>query len=266
MSTVVAALDVSTTAPAVLRTAHAIADVLGAEVEAVHVREGDHTDRVVALARDAGVPLRVVDGDPSAEIVEALDRAEAVLGVVGARGEPSGPSPAGHVASTVAQRCAVPLLVVPPSMPDGEAGEAAIRRALVPLEGSEHSTACLAPTLRDLADGGVELVAVHVFDARTVPRFRDQPAHADTSYATEFASRWCDDPPVEVHLVRGSAPAAVLDAAEEHGVDLIVLGWHRDLWSSDRAPVVRSALALADVPVLLLSPGSIDGAEPDGEG
>lgn len=250
MSTVVAALDGSTAAPAVMGTATGIASLLGADVEALHVREGDRVPDVVAGAR---VPVVLADGDPVDEIVRALHRPEVVLGVLGARGEPAGPRPAGHVVTAVAERCDTPLLVVPPPEPDGDRGIRPIRRALVPLEGSAHSSACLVGALRDLADAGVELVGVHVFDTATVPRFWDQPAHAGATYATEFASRWCDEPSVEVRLARGPAAVAVIDAASAHDVDLIVLGWHRDLWRPGRAPVVRAALADAGVPVLLLS-------------
>jgi nucleotide-binding universal stress UspA family protein len=247
MTMILAAIDDGTTAPAVLATALKVASMLPASLQAVHVRN-DNESAVQAAAATASVPLRVIDGDTVNELVRAVDRPEVVLGVIGARGGPEGTG-LGHVATAVVERAATPVLVVPATpRPDGSRP---ILRALVPLEGTDESSTAVAAALEQLAAAGVELVAVHVFDEGTVPRFWDSPAHAGDSYRAEFASRWCSRPDVDLHLRRGSAPTAVLDVADTEHADLIALGWAQNL-SPGRARLVRAVLAKADVPVLLV--------------
>src|SRR6187200_1818000 len=128
MTKVLAAIDNSLAAKAVLTTARAIADLLDAEVEGVHVRiNGETTARSAAEAD--GIELRVLSG----ETVDALRRAgeeSAVAAVViGARGLPTSPRPLGATATVLATTLSKPVVVVPP-----EARERAVRRILVPLE------------------------------------------------------------------------------------------------------------------------------------
>ncbi len=205
------------------------------------VHAGDTSgDEVVGLARVfaelLGSDLDVVQVDDVDGIVEAAAAEDVEAVVIGARG-----------ADEVVGRLHCPVLVVP----DG-AGPS-IRRALIPLEGSAESSEPVADTLERLHAAGVELVVLHVFDASTVPRFWDQSAHADASYASSFASRWCDQPAAALHLRRGAAPEVVADVARSEEVDLIALAWTQDL-SPGRAAVVRAALA-AEVPVLLVPRG-----------
>lgn len=247
MTTVLAAVDDSTAAEPVLALAQAIAETLHASVDVVHVRtEGEPVPTDVAAA--AGVELLLLEGDPVNAIVAALDDPSILLTVVGSRGEPAGPRPVGHVAMAVVEGSDKPVLVVSPETRDARAP---IRRVLVPLEGTKESTEAMHDALRRFADAGVELTALHVFDAESVPRFWDEPTHAEESYATAFASQWCTEPGVDVHLRRGSAPERVVEVAEAEHADLIALAWSRQL-EPGRANVVRAALASGKVPVLLV--------------
>ena len=249
MTTILAAIDDSTAAAPVLAVGRAMASLLDASLEAVHVREGDK-QTAVAVAERAGVPLRVIDGPPPEGIAAAAADAAVRMVVVGARGQPAGPRPAGHVAVAVAERIDKPVLVVPPDVTVAD-GARPIRRVLIPLEGSQESTDAVATSLRDLAAAGVELVAVHVFDTTTVPRFWGEPGHAEQTWAATFLSRWCTEPGVDLHLRRGSVPATIVDIAGSDGVDLIALGWAQDL-GPGRAEVVRAVLTHACAPVLLV--------------
>lgn len=251
MTVILAAVDDSDVASAVLTTARTLADQLAGTLRAVHVREtpSPAAGMAASAADDLGTALEELDGDPVGALVGAVASPEVGLVVVGARGSPEGPRPCGHVALAVAEQAGAPVLVVPP---DGARDPAApIRRAIVPLEGTPESSAAVTDALRALADAGVEITVVHVFDAETVPRFWDQSSYAEESFAAEFAACWCPGPDVAVRLRRGVPGTAVLDVAEAEEADVIALGWSQDL-SPGRARVVHAVLDRACIPVLLV--------------
>lgn len=251
MSVILAAVDDSDVASPVLTTARTLADQLAGTLRAIHVREppSPAAGMAAAAAEDLDITLDELDGDPIEALVAAVGVSHAALVVVGARGSPEGPRPCGHVALAVAEQVAAPVLVVPP---DGvrDAG-APLRRAIVPLEGSPESSAAVTVALGALAEAGVEVTVVHVFDADTVPRFWDQSSYAEESFAAEFAARWCADPDVPIRLRRGAAATAVLEVAAAEEADVIALGWSQDL-SPGRARTVHAVLDRATVPVLLV--------------
>lgn len=248
MSIVLAAIDDSAAAAPVLDAARAIGGALHASVQAFHVdEEGQAT--ATGLADRAGVPVRVVRGDPLAEILEAASDPAVSIVVVGARDQIAGPRPVGHIARAAIERTGKAVLVVPPDAPTDSAP--ALRRVLVPLEGAQDTAEAVAAPLRRLSQAGVEILALHVFDAEHVPRFWDQPAHAEQGFASEFRARWCEEPTTPLRLRTGSPPGTVLDVAAAEDVDLIALAWSQDL-SAGRGAVVRAALTDAHVPVLLL--------------
>jgi hypothetical protein len=205
---------------------------------------------VVAAASSVDVAVRVLEGDPIEEIVAAAADPAVSLAVLGARGVVGGPRPVGHTARAVLEQVDKPVLVVPPdSRSVGRGG--AIHRVLVPLEGTAASSDAVTPVLCDLADAGVAVLPLHVFDVHSVPPFWDQHAHAGDTFAVEFATRWCGAPSEELHLRRGTASDTIVRTAHGEPVDLIALGWSRDL-SPGRAAIVRAALSDARVPVLLV--------------
>ena len=248
MTIVLAAIDDTTSAVAVIHVARAIADLLDASALAIHVREDPDTAEAVSGAH-VDIDVRIVDGDPCTEIVRAADDPEVRVVVMGARGEPAGPRPAGHATISVAGRIDKPVVIVPPDPPVPSDGRP-IRRVLVPLEGTPESSEAVSAALQLFADAGAELIALHVFDPSTVPPFWDQAGHADHVYAADFESRWCHVPPAGLHLRRGAAPATVIEVADEEGVGLIALGWNQSL-APGHADIVRAALAHT-IPVLLV--------------
>lgn len=251
MTVILAAIDGSDAAGPVLATARVVADQTGSSLRVVHVGEGDpDLDAAAAAAAGAaGVSLDQLAGAPDEAIVQAVADPNVVLVVLGARGTPQGPRPCGHIALAVAEQVDKPVLVVPPD--GGRDPSAPIRRALVPLEGTLESTAAVTEHLRGLAAAGVELTALHVFDADTVPRFWDQTGYAEESFAAEFASRWCTEPDVDIRLRRGAPGTAVVEVADAEEIDVIALGWSQNL-TPGRAGVVRAVLEHACIPVLLV--------------
>jgi nucleotide-binding universal stress UspA family protein len=254
VSRVIAAVDASATSPTVAGAAGAIAELLGHDLSVLHVAAADDasaaslTSLVAELVPPlvpAGTPLVVAGGDPITEIVAASRQPDVALVVIGSRSAPDDPRPAGHVATAIVEQSATPVLVVPPSHTP-----AALRRIVLPLEGSQATTDAISGVLAELRAAGVAAVVVHVLDDTTVPMFWDDPAHTATSYGREFRDRWCGGD-VDVAIRRGAAGRQVLDVCGALDADLIALGWSQDL-TTGHARVVRSILAGASVPVLLV--------------
>lgn len=254
MSRIVAAIDNSSAAQSVLDTSRWLGGVLQAVVEAVHVNE-DGSETVRGIAAAAGVPLEVLDGDPTTVIAEQLVAEDVILGVIGARGGPGGRRPAGHVALAVAQAIRKPLVVVPPEGAWPERG--ATCRVLAVLEDTPASVVAV-DQLRHLFGGAdLEVLPLHVFDTANVPPFWDQAHHAAESWGREFVARHLQDPASPFEL-RGGAPGiCAVDVAEAASVDLVMLSWSQDL-SAGRAVTVQQVLTASPVPVLLLPPGTAE--------
>ena len=176
------------------------------------VTEAPVIDTAAALAEIAHAQVRRISlaGDLSAEqaaaqVLGALDSPGTVLAVL-ARDERSRP-----IWRRVAQRSARPVVLVPAAA-RGRRPE--IRRVLLPLDGTAESAAAVAGAVEQFARAGVDLVALHVFDAETVPRFWDQAAHARRAWAEEFLARYCAQPGARLELRTGVAGERVLDVAE----------------------------------------------------
>jgi hypothetical protein len=249
MTSVLAALDGSPAARPVLETALRIGHLIGADVEAVHVAvRGSPTPEI--LAQRLAVPIRVLEPPVDAALLEALAEPGVAIGVLGARGTAGGRRPVGRTALRVLERTAKPIVVVPPEM--GPA-TGAMRRLLVPLEGtaaaSEPVMTRLCPQLRPDA----ELVVLHVFTAATAPAILDRPGRDLDVLRDEFLARHCPSA-ARVEWRTGGVAAAVADACQDQQADLVVLSWSQDVGAT-RAAVVRDVLSRSTVPVLLLPAG-----------
>ncbi|MEX2556137.1 MAG: universal stress protein [Actinomycetota bacterium] len=245
---ILACIDDSPSARPVLDTARALARVLKADVEALHVRENG----TMAVQRDAqavDVPLHVELGDPISMIAGALREDQVLLGVLGTRRDAVGWRPAGHVALAVAEGASKPLVVVPPDFPSRAPEE--VRRLLVPLDGTPEAATAVRSSVHVFAGSGVEVVALHVFDREHAPRFMDRPEHDLEVWAEEFLARYCAEPGARVEIRRGEAGEQVVEVAESARVDMIALGWSQDL-SPGHAAVVRDVLTRACVPIMLV--------------
>lgn len=248
MTKVIAALDTSLAANPVLRTAIALGEALGADVEAVHVTEDG--DRVARSAADAAqIPYRTATGPVVERLVEIGQASDVVALALGARGSPLARRPVGGTALAVATALPKPLVVVPPEVraPDR------LQRVLVPLSepDMEHHT---PRTIVALAEGEeVEVVVLHVLDELSLPSFTDQPQHEHAARVEEFLRRYC---PWGIGKVRcemrlGRREELVVAVAEEVRADIVALGWAQEL-EAGRAPVVRSVLTRGAVPLLLV--------------
>ncbi len=221
---ILAVLGQGDAGPPVAETAAAIARIAGGAV------------RPLRLAADLS-PRRA-----AAQVLRALYEPRILTGVLAVE-EVSRP-----LWQPVVRQSDKPVVLVPAG-----AGHrpAEIRRVLLPLDGTARSAAAVAPTAELLARGGAELVVLHVFDADTVPKFWDQPAHAGQAWTEEFLARYCSVPGARMELRSGAAAEHVVQAAGAEQADVIALAWSRRL-GRGRARVVLRTVLEAEVPVILV--------------
>lgn len=247
MRTVLAALDSTASARPVLDAALGLAELIGASVEAVHVRYGP-TDTPRALADRQAIPLRLLDGRVGSSLLAAMAAPEVTAAVLGARSLPGDHRPMGSTALEVAQQSRKPVLVVTPEAFDGSRQH--FRRLLLPLEGDPQSSRPVVETLLPLLAQDVELVILHVFTAATTPRFLDRPGRDLELLGDELRCRHCPGA-ARIELRTGTVGRRIEEVCREDRADLVVLAWSQTM-EEGHAAVVRDVLLRAEVPVLLL--------------
>jgi nucleotide-binding universal stress UspA family protein len=243
---VLAAIDSSAAARPVLSAAKAVADLLGADVDALHVRERAWAT-AKAAADAAGMQLTLLSGRALERIIQEAGRPDVVAVVLGARATPGGARPAGHVATQIATSSRKPIVVVPP---DCEV-PVRLRRILVPLEAVIATASAVHSAMLAAATGGAEVVVVHVITDQALPPFTDQPQHEFEAWTNEFRRRYCDHPEVRLEVRMGVPRDRVLAFAEEMEADAIILAWSQRL-VAERAALVRSVLEHSRIPVILV--------------
>ena len=248
MSKVIAAVDDSPIALAVVGTGEAVATLFGSALEVVHVCEGNE-DAVRASLISSGREVRLLSGPVTSAIAEAAAAADVAAVVLGAGGgRPGGPI-VGSSAEQLITSVPIPVVVVPARA----SAPSRIRRILVPLDGMRTASDALRRTVGLSVQPDVRFIALHVHTQTSLPMFSDQPHHEVRAWSAEFLRRHAlpisATAPLRVRV--GQAGDEVLSVAAQEGVDLIVLGWGQDL-SAGRAAVVRSTLLRATVPVLLV--------------
>ena len=246
MTRVVAAIDNSAAARAVLAVGRAVATALGADLEAVHVLEDGH-ETATASAEAVGLTLRTLVGEPG--------------GRVGRRGRPG---------RRTGRRLRAPRpdLRAAPRRSSGPGGGWADRphrwwrcrpdivppdhvsTLLVAMEGSTASSEALRRTLALSAGAGLDLVVVHVDEE--VPPFTDQVQHESDAYLQEFVARHGPGlRDVRIELRIGAPSDEVLAAIDLVGPELVAVGWPHP-GGPDRGEVAREILAHCPVPLLLV--------------
>jgi nucleotide-binding universal stress UspA family protein len=246
---VLAAIDQTAAARPVLAASHEFARIFGAEVSAVHVVQ-DGVERVREFAAAHGVPLLELDGPPAATLAQTVeDDEDAAALVVGTRARPHGGREIGSTALEVVTSAHKPVFAIPPEL----AAEFAIRRVLVPLEGS-LSTSYAPYTALDVPGAEhVEIVILHVLEEDALPPFSDQPQHEWETFCHEFLARYSRWPFEQVRLETrvGRPDQHILSVARDMDCDLIALAWAQEL-APGRASIVRETLRRGSIPVLLV--------------
>jgi nucleotide-binding universal stress UspA family protein len=247
-TTVLAALDNSLATKPVLTAALALAEILEATVEPVHIAtDGSRVARGEAEA--AGLPLSVLPGPVNEALLAQGARPDVVALVAGARGTPGARKPLGSTALALATTLPKPVVIVPPDA----APATTIRRVLVPIEGGVSEALTPRAIVEVARAASLEVVVLHVHEPADLPAFTDQPQHEQKAWAHEFLRRYCpwgiDSIRLEVRV--GRPEDLLLLVAEQTHADLLALGWSQEL-AEGRAPVVRAVLDRGHTPVLLV--------------
>ncbi len=188
-----------------------------------------HLELAAARLRAIGVRVqtRVRAGDPAEQILECAS-AEACTWILMATHGRTGLSRwlRGSVAERVLRAADVPLLVANPSTL-GTTADLAIRRILVPLDGSERSTQII-PLIAEVA----RLHSAEVYLQRVVETPIDYPTipATETAEAAETdlrqQARRLDG--LKVHIVVSSGPPSptIVDTARDQKADLVAIATH----------------------------------------
>jgi nucleotide-binding universal stress UspA family protein len=267
---VLAAIDNSLAAQPVLRVAERLADLFGADVDALHVRvDGDEVAQNAAAA--AGLELRMLSGPTVETLARQAEQDDVAAIVVGSRGMPHSRRRVGQTAFSILEAVEKPVAVVPP-----DARLDRFERVLVPLEGTVSTTLAPRRVIELAQEAQFDVVVLHVHDEDSLPAFTDQPQHETAAWGAEFLARYCPwgVGDVRFEICVGRPEEEILRKADETGAHLIALGWSRAL-AGGRGRIVRAMLERGRVPVLLIpvqrvrretSPRVLASADPGAKG
>ena len=247
MSRVVAAIDNSVTARAVLSAASTFATLLQVDVTALHVATGGGWETARAAASAAGIPVKLATGPTLQTIVEEAGQPDVTAIVLGTRGGPAGRRPAGHIAMGVATAVMKPVVAVPPDA----RYPVKLWRLLVPLEASLTTADAVDLMIRAACKAGAEVIVLHVIEDDAVPAVTDQPQHEVDAWVAEFKRRYCGDPDIRIELRAGGTVDHVLATAEAVEADAVLLAWGQRV-ADGRGAKVRSVLERSQIPVILV--------------
>jgi nucleotide-binding universal stress UspA family protein len=220
-----------------------------------------------AQAEGVEAEAEVLIGDAPAEILHLVETREANLLVIGTHGR-SGLNRwrYGSVASRLIREAPIPTLVIGPGVLESVPQEAAIRRILVPLDGSPLAETALRPAL-ELADKlGAELVLAQALQWTTqafiygipdanIAQVDEDLTKAAESYLAKVKDWLKAERKVETAVLHGPVADALISLVSKQEIDLVVMTSHT------RAGVARAFLGSiadrllqGDAPVLLIRP------------
>ena len=274
---VLVALDGSPAAATALPMARTIAARLDAAITILHsatvpVPVADLRQRLGLDRMDVEVLQVQAPNDASAAgILQAGAAPEVALLVLTTHGRSVSDGPRlGRVAEAVAAGSAGPLLlVVPQTVPAPSAARPALRRLLLPLDGTPTTATALRPAIALASQLGASLDVLYVVDpdqadsiepgSVRVPYYLDQPQHEWPALERRVIDELCTvyakcppEVPVGMVLRYGPIGDAIVRCAADHHDDLIVLV-RRSRLEPGHAQVLREVLSQTSCPILLLS-------------
>jgi nucleotide-binding universal stress UspA family protein len=263
-------LDGSTHALDALPVAKVLAELLDATLRFVHIAAeaappSEVLERLGLDGRDLrGSVLDTKAGEPSAAIVEAAREARSALIVMCTHTAVARLDTAlGRTALGVLKLAPCPVVLVRP-----ERGVIpwALRRILLPHDGTPTTSAAIGPAAELARSAGAELMILHVaapgaalspeHGSLAAPRYLDQPQHEWPAWASEFVQRLSCLCPLEslkvrMSLARGEPGQEVARFAAEHAADLIVLAW-RGEWEGEHAATAKAVIGQAPCPTMVI--------------
>jgi nucleotide-binding universal stress UspA family protein len=269
-------LDGSVYATAAIPVARGLAKLLHATVAALHVSD----DALASTALVERMKLShedvhglVVAGRPGAAapviVQEAAERHAAMIVMCPQIRTDIRSRALGSVAAAVLRAAPCPVVLVPSAR---GRKRWALRRLLVPHDGTPASAAKIRPATDFASMATAELVVLHVATpgaerfaepgTLAFPRYVDQPQHEWPAWTQEFLKRLRavggarNAIDIRLAVAQGEAGAAIVDFARQS--DLIVLGW-RGALEPDRARTMRRVIRDTTCPVIVLRLDRDDG-------
>ena len=268
--TVLVPLDGSVHATTAVPVARELGELYHATVVVFHVTDdalasAALVDRMSLSSED--VRGLVVERSPGAAAVaivrEAAEREAALIVMCPRTRTDRGARILGTVAEAVLRAAPCPVVLVPPTR---GRGHWALRRLLLPHDGTPTSAAVIGPATQLASTAAAELVVLHVATPGTErptepgtllsPRYVDQPQHEWPAWAREFLDRLraigraTDGVNMRFALAQGEAGSAIINFARQNDSDLIVLGW-RGALEADRARTMRRVIGASICPVIV---------------
>jgi nucleotide-binding universal stress UspA family protein len=201
-----------------------------------------------------------VSGAPAEAILRAADAPDVDVVALGLRSDAR--AGIGHVARELLERSSRMLLVVRQGMiPVG-----ALRRILVPLEGSPSTSAAMRVADDAFCARGREIVLIHVVTGDTpaepgsmpAPRFMDQEHYEWTAWQEEFCMRFSQCSRGGRHRVCvrvGDPGRLIVEEARDVRAELAVVAWRQQL-GTGQAGLLRLLLEESPCPLLLVAQAS----------
>ncbi len=218
-------------------------------------------------AEGVTVETDVLLGDPTEEILRMIEQRAPRMLVMATHGR-SGLSRwrYGSVANKMAREAPVPTMVVGPKVLEDAARGGAIRRILVPLDGSPLAESALRPALElaEALDAGLLLSQVVRWPTPAftmgpadidVPEIVGQLTEAAQHYLLQTQEALRTERPVETKVLQGPPADALIDLAEAEGIDLVVMASHsRGGLALAVLGSVADRMLQGSAPVLLVRP------------
>jgi nucleotide-binding universal stress UspA family protein len=221
-------------------------------------------------AQGVAVEANVRVGQAADEITHVIGQREPRLLVLSTHGR-SGLSRwvYGSVANRLVREAPVTTLVVGPHVLERKQTEPAIRRILVPLDGSPLSEAAVQPAveLAEACGAGLVLAEVLQWQAQAISfgvanvdavQVMEQLEQAAEAYLTKVRERISAEREVAIKVLRGAPAEALMDAVNAEKIDLVVMASHT------RGPLGRAVLGSvadrmlqANAPVMYVRPESV---------
>jgi nucleotide-binding universal stress UspA family protein len=266
--TVLVPLDGSAHATAAIPVARGLAELLHATVAVLHVSDDALVpsaliERMKLSSEDLhGLVVERRPGAAAAVIVQEAAKRHTTMIVMCPQIRTDVRSRTlGSVAAAVLRAAPCPVVLVPPAR--GSKGWA-LRRLLVPHDGTPTSAATIGPATDFASIAAAELVVLHVATpgaerptepgTLVSPRYVDQPQHEWPAWGQEFLDRLRavggvkDGAGIRLAVAQGDAGAAILDFAQQS--DLVVLGW-RGALEPDRARTMKRVIRDSLCPVIV---------------
>jgi nucleotide-binding universal stress UspA family protein len=244
MTRVLAAVDGSLATVPVLRETQLMAELYEAVPDAISV--GRCGEDAAPFGAYAGTPIRLLPGDPEAQILREAAADDVALSVLGARRLPGRGYPIGHLTRRLIQRVQKVAIVVPAQYAPEKLGH-----VLVPLDESPATGRAVGRVVGVLSQRGADLVLMHAVTPNTAPSMVDHTGGLEL-WEDEFVRRACPEL-LDARVVLCMAPPAVkvAEMTQSEPIDLVVLAWRGKL-DGDHGQVVLDVLTQVGVPVLLV--------------